>query len=289
MSTSALWLCGGVGSRRDGGVTEEPRPCPRCAASVTIARARRAARGYRIFRCRACRRWFNERTGTPCNYPQYPTDLALLVVPWRPRYTPRLRDLAEMFRERGFVFSHGAARDWEARRVPLLAERSRAKRRGRAGAKGHAAETDVRVGGRWCYRYRATDREGHPGDALPSEQRDMDAARRFFARAPGIVGHAPAQVTTDGHAAYPRAIRETPGDEASHRTSRDKSTRIEQDHRGIEQRQYPRRGFGAFASAARFCPAFAEQRQYFRTGSRSGERVSTAERRVAITAELAAA
>ena len=56
------------------------------------------------------------------------------------------------------------------------------------------------------------------------------------------------------------------------------------------------RGFGSFASAARFCSAFEELRQYFRAVSRSGERVSLAERRlrhrerrVTVMAELAAA
>jgi len=220
----------------------------------------------------------------------------LLVVLWRLRYKLRLRDLAEMFLERGFVFSHAAVRDWEARFAPPLTERLRAKRRGQAGAKWHADETYVRVGGHWCYLYRAIDREGNLIDALRSEKRDMDAAQRFFAQALDIVGHAPEQVTTDGHDAYPRAIRETLGDEAFHRTSRYKNKRIEQDHRSIKQRYYPLRGFGSFASAARFCPAFEEQRQYFRAGSRSGERVSLAERRrrfaerwVAIMAELAAA
>ncbi len=81
-----------------------------------------------------------------------------------------------------------------------------------------------------------------------------------------------------------------------HRTSRDKNNRIEQDHRGVKQRYYPMRGFGAFASAARFCAAFEEQRQYFRPVTRSGERVSLAERRcrfqerwATVMAELAAA
>ena len=39
------------------------------------------------------------------------------------------------------------------------------------------------------------------------------------------------------------------------------------------------RGFGSFASAARFCPAFEEQRQYFRARQRMGERVSLAAQR----------
>jgi transposase-like protein len=65
----------------------------------------------------------------------------------------------------------------------------------------------------------------------------------------------------------------------SHRDSRYKNNRIEQDHRGIKQRYYPMRGFGSFASAARFCTGFEEQRQYFRPLRQSGERVSLAERR----------
>ncbi len=124
----------------------------------------------------------------------------------------------------------------------------------------------------------------------------MAAAQRFFAQAHGIAGCSPEQVTTDGHDAYPRAIRETLGDGTTHRTSRYKNTRIEQDHRGIKQRYYPMRGFGAFASAARFCAGYEEQRQYFRAQARADECVSLAERRgrfqerwAAVIAEVAAA
>lgn len=35
----------------------------------------------------------------------------------------------------------------------------------------------------------------------------MEAAQQFFKQALAIVGHAPEQVTTDGHTSYPRAIR----------------------------------------------------------------------------------
>jgi putative transposase len=271
-------------------------PCPHCAVPTTTALPRRTALGYRTFRCRACRRVFNERTGTAFNHLQYPTDLVLLVVLWRLRYKLSLRDLAEMFLERGFVFSHEAVRDWEARFAPLLTNRLRAKRRGTAGTKWHADETYLRVNGRWCYLYRAIDRQGNLVDALLSERRDMDAAQRFFAQALDLADHAPEQVTTDGHDAYPRAIRESLGPGVHHRTSRYKNNRIEQDHRGIKQRYYPMRGFGSFVSAARFCRAFEEQRQYFRAQARSDERISLAERRqrfreryATVMAELAAA
>jgi len=254
-------------------------PCPHCAATATAEQPRRTALGYRTFRCRACRRIFNERTGTAFNQVQYPTDLVLLVVLWRLRYKLSLRDLAEMFLARGFVFTHEAVRDWEARFAPLLTAQLRVKRRGTTGTMWHADETYVRVDGRWCYLYRAIDREGNLVEALLRERRDMAAAQRFFAQALDIADRAPEQVTTDGHDAYPRAIRETLGGGVTRRCSRDKNNRIEQDHRGIKQRYYPMRGFGAFHSAARFCSAFEEQRQYFRPRTRQHECVTLAAQR----------
>jgi len=271
-------------------------PGPHCAATAMTAQARRTALGYHTFRCGRCRRICNERTGSPYNHRQYPTDLVPLVVLWRLRYKLRLRNVAEMFLGRGFVFSHEAVRDWEVRFAPLLTAWLRAKRRGQAGTKWHADEPYSKVNGRWCYRYRATDRDGNLVEALLSEQRDMAAAQPFFAQALDMVGHAPAQVTTAGHHASPRAIRETLGPGVRHRTSRYKNKRIERDHRGIKRRYYPMRGFGSFTSASRFCTGFEEQRQYFRPQVRSDERVSLAARRrrfperyAAVMAELAAA
>src|SRR5919199_1617813 len=100
--------------------------CPDCAATTTTELPKRTQRGYRIFRCSACRRQFNERTGTPCNYLEFPTDSGLLVVLWRLRYKLSLRDLAEMFLERGFEFTHEAVRDGEARFAPLVTAQLRA-------------------------------------------------------------------------------------------------------------------------------------------------------------------
>ena len=86
-------------------------------------------------------------------------------------------------------------------------------------------------------------------------------------------------MTTDGHDAYPRAIRETLGERVTHRTSRYRNNRLEQDHGGIKQRSYPMRGFGSVLSAARFCPAFEEQRQYFGAPGTTGEHVSLTDQR----------
>ena len=85
--------------------------CPHCASMATKEQTKKTSLGYRTFRCSACKRTFNERTGTPFNFLEHPTDLVLLVVLWRLRYKLNLRDLAEMFLGRGFEFTHEAVRD----------------------------------------------------------------------------------------------------------------------------------------------------------------------------------
>ena len=193
--------------------------CPHCGTASTTEQAQRTTLGYQKFRCQVCKRLFNERTGTPFNFLEYPTDLVLLVVVWRLRYKLSLRDLAKMFLTRGFTLTHEAVRNWEARFAPLLAEHLRAKRCGRSGVSWYADETYVKVEGRWCYLYRAIDREGNLIDSRLSETRDLEAAKQFFAQALAVIGKPPQRVTTDGHAAYPRAIRETLGKKVLHRYS----------------------------------------------------------------------
>jgi hypothetical protein len=71
----------------------------------------------------------------------YPTEIVFLVVLWRLRYKLSLRDVAEIFLERGFVFIHETVRDWEARFAPLFADQLRGKRHGQAGKSWYVDET----------------------------------------------------------------------------------------------------------------------------------------------------
>jgi len=77
------------------------------------------------------------------------------------------------------------------------------------------------------------------------------------------------------------------GDTVQHRTNKYLNNRLEQDHRSIKQRYYPMHGFGTFASAARFCRAFDELRQYFRPRHTIGEVWSLAEQRQVFCKRLA--
>ena len=85
-----------------------------------------------------------------------------------------------------------------------------------SGQSWYADETYLKVHGRWCYLYRAIDRDGNLIDTMLSATRDMKAARRFFRSARSVAGFVPDRVTTDGHNSYPRAIRSTLGCNVRH-------------------------------------------------------------------------
>jgi putative transposase len=241
--------------------------CLECGSQAVTERPERTAQGYRRFRCRACGKQFNERSGGMLNRTQYPSDVIALVVLWRLRYKLALRDLPEMFAVRGIVFSYEAVRAWEAKLSPALAEDLRRRRRGKVGCSWYVDETYVKVHGRWCYLYRAIDRSGALVDVLFSEHRDMAAAQAFFRSAKAVTGITPDRVTTDGHDSYPRAIRTELGKDVRHRTSRYLNNRLEQDHRGIKDRYRPMRGFKCPRSASRFCRAYDELRNFLRPRS----------------------
>jgi putative transposase len=253
--------------------------CPYCQCQRLQQRKRTTDLGYLMFRCGECGRKSNERTGTPFNFLEFPTDIVFEIVLCRLRYKLSLRNLAEMFLLRGFQFTHEAVRDWEARFAPLLAEQLRRRRKGKVGGRWYVDETYVKVKGKWCYLYRAIDGAGNLVDSLLSATRDMAAAQRFFRSALSIIEKDPVQITTDGHASYPRAIDEVLGPKVKHRCNAYLNRRIEQDHRGIKQRYYPMLGFGSLPGARRFCRAFEEVRQYFRPRRKRKQFVPLAKQR----------
>jgi len=105
--------------------------CIGWGSTALSERPERTVQGYRWFRCRACGKQFNERSGGLLNRRHFPSDVITLVVLWRLRCKPSLRDLSEMFLIRGIVFSYEAVRDWEAKLAPALAKTLRRRRRGK--------------------------------------------------------------------------------------------------------------------------------------------------------------
>jgi transposase-like protein len=126
------------------------------------------------------------------------------------------------------------------------------------------------------YLYRAIDRDGNLVDVLLSETQDREAAEAFFRSARTVTGQVPDRVTTDGHGAYPGAIKAELGEGITHRTNRYLNNHLEQDHRGIKQRIHPLCGFKRLRTAERFCRMYDEVRNFFRVRSQRNESVSLA-------------
>src|SRR3954471_17619174 len=123
--------------------------CPHCQSHRSRKLNRTTDLGYAAFRCPECRRKFNERTGTPFNFLEFPTDIVFEIVLCRLLYKLTLRDLAQMFLLRGFEFTHEAVREWEERFAPLLADQIRRKRKGKVGRRWYVDETYLKVKGKW--------------------------------------------------------------------------------------------------------------------------------------------
>ena len=121
--------------------------CPHCRSKTVRRRRQRTSLGYRRFWCATCRRRFNERTGTPFNELQCPTDVVLLAVLWRLRYKLSFRDVAELLLLRGYMVTRETVRVWELRFAPLVTQQLRARHRGRVSVSWYLDETYVKVAG----------------------------------------------------------------------------------------------------------------------------------------------
>ena len=107
--------------------------------------------GYPRYKCRDCNKTFNQRTGTPFNRLEIPTDVALQVVRWYLQYKLSLRDLAKIFQERGIIFTHETVRNWEKKFTPLIIKELRRRRYAKAGNSWYIDETVIYVKGKQCY------------------------------------------------------------------------------------------------------------------------------------------
>jgi putative transposase len=181
-----------------------------------------------------------------------------------------------------FHGQHQTIRTWEAKLLPIMGDalRKRHGTRRRSGRSWYVDETYLKVQGVRCYLYRAIDRDGNLIDTMLSESGNIvAAATALFRRAKATTGFTPDRVTTDGHGAYPRAIRSTLGRRVLHRTSAYLNNRLEQDHRGIKGRIRCMRGFKNYDAADRFCREHDELRDFLRARSRHNQHVPVPRRR----------
>ena len=182
--------------------------------------------------------------------------LILCAVRWYLRYSLSLRDVEELFTERGLEADHTTIWRWVQRYGPELEQRLRRHLKP-TNKSWRVDETYVRVKGRWCYLYRAIDSAGATIEFLLSAFRDADAAKRLFRKALSTLSHPqPRVINTDLAAIYTSAIPAIKKEGTLRRRCRHRPVQylnniIEQDHRAIKRRVNAKQGFREFQAARR--------------------------------------
>ncbi|MEQ1956677.1 IS6 family transposase [Mesorhizobium sp. CN2-181] len=184
----------------------------------------------------------------------------LVCVRWYLAYNLSLRDLEEMLAERGISVDHSTIHRWVVHFSPLLLERFNRRKRAVTG-KWHIDETYIKVRGRWMFLYRAIDSVGDTVEFFFSENRDLQAAKRFIRKALKRHGR-PERIVIDGSQTNCEAIIACDGENRLRDQSRRSlkpirirqsqylNNRIEQDHRRIKRRIRSMLGFKSTTCAA---------------------------------------
>jgi putative transposase len=150
------------------------------------------------------------------------------------------RDVEEMLAERGIQVTYETVRSWVAKFGPQFASQLR-KREARPVRVWHVDEMAVRIAGKQHWLWRAVDEHGATLDVLPQEQRDTDAAGRFFQLLFGHAGAAPERINTDKLGSYAAAIRQLPElvgvDHQQVRSAMRSSNPVEQAHQPTRVRE----------------------------------------------------
>ena len=238
--------------------------CPHCDSGNILLCKTKTVLGYTKYRCRDCEKQSNERTNSPLNFVQYPTEVVMLTVHYYYRFRNSLDDVVELMQMRGISLSHQTVHNWTQTFGVELGLKLRKRRHGKNGKKWHTDATYIRVEGRWCYLYRAIDKSGNLVDVYLSDRKNKAAAEKFFKQAQKTTGVQPKQVTTDKEAALYPAIKKAFKRKTKHRDSRYMNNLIESDHRGTKSRLSVMKGFKNIFCALKFCTVFEEIRQLFR-------------------------
>lgn len=243
--------------------------CVHCQSTSTKAMKQRTQLGYLQYRCRTCHRQFNERSGTPFNFLEYPTEVVMMAVHYYFKFKTSLDDVVLLMAMRGFHLSHQTVWNWSQTFGVELGLKLRNQRYKTCGDQWHVDATYLRIEGRWCYFYRAIDKEGNLVDVYLSDVRDQAAAEAFFKQAAKTSGIYPEEITTDKEPALYPAVEHVFGDYTTHRDNKYKNNRIEQSHRGIKSRTSVMKGFKNIFCALIFCTVFEEIQHFFRAKNKT--------------------
>ncbi|CAH2559595.1 IS6 family transposase [Cardinium endosymbiont of Oedothorax gibbosus] len=181
------------------------------------------------------------------------SEVILLFVYMKCRFSLSYRDLEEMMRMRGARVDHSTLQRWVIKFVPLIDKAVR-KRKRPVGSSWKMDETYVKLNGKWIYLYRAVDRYGDTVDFFLSDHRDKSSTLSFFRKAI-TENNIPKKVVIDKSGSNKAALDAINTDLDQDHTiqifqNKYLNNRVEQDHRFIKKRIKPMLGFKNFYSAS---------------------------------------
>jgi len=93
----------------------------------------------------------------------------MIAVHYYYRFKVSLDDVVELMTMRGFHLCHQTVHNWAQTFGVDLGLKLRSRRKGKVGTKWHVDATYIKIEGRWCYLYRAIDKEGNLVDVYLSD------------------------------------------------------------------------------------------------------------------------
>lgn len=89
----------------------------------------------------------------------FPKAIILQAVYFKLRFSLSYRDIEELLRIRGMVVNHATIQRQVIKFTPIIDKNFR-KRKKKPGMRWKLDETYIQVKGKWCYLYRAVDKQG---------------------------------------------------------------------------------------------------------------------------------
>ena len=167
----------------------------------------------------------------------FPKVIILQAVYYKLRFSLSYRDIEELLKNRGITVDHATIQRWVFKFTPMM-ERNFRKRKRPVGLRWRLDETYIKVNGKWCYLYRAVDKDGKTIDYLLTHRRKKRAAHRFLTKAITQNG-VPELINIDKSGSNKEAIRvynKRKLTRIKYRQCKYLNNIIEQDHRFIKWR-----------------------------------------------------
>ena len=182
------------------------------------------------------------------------------------RFNLSLREVEEMFLERGIDVSYETIRRWVEKFGPSIARGLR-RRQTQRGDIWHLDEVFVKIKGRKFWLWRAVDQNGIVLDEILQRRRDKKAAKRLLYRLMKKQGRTPKRFITDKLRSYGAAKREIASG-VEHRSYKGLNNRAENSHLPFRKRERAMQRYRSPGSLQRFVSIHSAIRNCFSVPAR---------------------